>query len=120
MALQNNNIILTARPDGLPSEDCWGLVTTDVPPTGKRELLVEVKHISLDPAMRAWMNEFCYIGGVDMGETMPRPRLEASLPAWRRGFRRERTFLDRADQGKATCRCRQIGPDVSCPGPGET
>ncbi|MEH6590721.1 MAG: NADP-dependent oxidoreductase [Halioglobus sp.] len=70
MALRNNNIQLAARPDGLPDHGCWHLSNDTVPQPRDRELLVEVKHISLDPAMRAWMNESCYIGGVDIGETM--------------------------------------------------
>ena len=70
MTLKNKNIILATRPDGLPGPECWQLVVTDVPAVANRQLLVEVKHISLDPAMRAWMNEYCYIGGVDIGETM--------------------------------------------------
>ncbi len=66
----NNNIILADRPDGLPHKACWQLVSTEIPPVPDRYLLVKVHHISLDPAMRAWMNEYCYIGGVDIGETM--------------------------------------------------
>jgi NADPH-dependent curcumin reductase CurA len=70
MALRNNNIQLAARPNGLPDPGCWRLANDAVAKPRNREILVEVKHISLDPAMRAWMDEFCYIGGVDIGETM--------------------------------------------------
>ncbi len=55
MSLNNNNIILAARPNGLPGKECWQLVSSDIPPIPERHLLVKVRHISLDPAMRAWM-----------------------------------------------------------------
>lgn len=89
MASQNKNIILAERPDGLPAKTCWQLVSTPIPSLKNREVLVEVKHISLDPAMRAWMNEYCYIGGVDIGETMRAfavgKVLESQHPAYQAG-----------------------------------
>ena len=63
-------VLLAARPDGMPSDDCWRLDEREVPPLAEGEVLVEVDTVSIDPAMRAWMNEFCYVGCVGLGETM--------------------------------------------------
>jgi len=70
MSLCNQHIVLAARPNGLPLADCWLLCSAGVPAVNEGEVLVEISNISLDPAMRAWMNDYCYIGGVDIGETM--------------------------------------------------
>jgi NADPH-dependent curcumin reductase CurA len=70
MPRDNKRIILAKRPDGLPTADCWALISDQADSPGKNEVLIDVAFISLDPAMRAWMNDYCYIGGVDIGETM--------------------------------------------------
>ena len=70
MSRENKRITLAQRPDGLPTADCWELIIDKAESPVHNEVLVDVAFISLDPAMRAWMNEYCYIGGVDIGETM--------------------------------------------------
>jgi len=62
---------LAARPQGLPVATDWSFSSEPVPePTGD-ECLVRVLHISLDPAMRGWMNEGkSYIRPVAIGEVM--------------------------------------------------
>lgn len=62
---------LAARPIGLPKPEDWAFVQEELPPIGDGELLVEVSHVSLDPAMRGWMNEGrSYIAPVGIGEVM--------------------------------------------------
>jgi NADPH-dependent curcumin reductase CurA len=70
--ISNRQVRLAARPNGLPTRADWQF--TDVPlPTDAPEggLLVQVTHLSLDPAMRGWMNEGkSYIPPVEIGAVM--------------------------------------------------
>ena len=69
--LSNRQIRLAARPEGLPEPSCWELVSEPVPDPGENELVIEVTHVSLDPAMRGWMNDApSYIPPVGLGEVM--------------------------------------------------
>jgi NADPH-dependent curcumin reductase CurA len=62
---------LAARPHGLPVASDWDFRTEPVPSPGDGELLVRVRYISLDPAMRGWMNEGrSYVPPVGIGEVM--------------------------------------------------
>ena len=55
--MENKQQILVKRPVGLPSEDTWSFDSTPIRPLEEGEMLVEQHYISLDPAMRGWMNE---------------------------------------------------------------
>ncbi len=71
MDVVNNQCQLAARPHGLPKPDDWSYVKSPVSEPGDGELLVKVKYISLDPAMRGWMNDGrSYIAPVGIGEVM--------------------------------------------------
>ena len=62
---------LASRPVGLPTRDNWELCDADLPSPGDGQLLVEIHYISLDPAMRGWMNDRrSYIRPVGLGEVM--------------------------------------------------
>jgi NADPH-dependent curcumin reductase CurA len=62
---------LAARPVGLPKASDWDYVEESAAEPGDGQFLVEVEYISLDPAMRAWMNEGrSYIPPVEIGEVM--------------------------------------------------
>lgn len=62
---------LASRPSGLPSRDNWDLTSDAVPDPGDGEVLVRVLLVSLDPAMRGWMNDVpSYIPPVGIGEVM--------------------------------------------------
>lgn len=70
-ATTNHQIRLAARPAGLPKPGDWQATTEPVaePPDGG--VLVRVLALSLDPAMRGWMNEGkSYIRPVEIGEVM--------------------------------------------------
>ena len=67
----NHQYRLAARPVGLPKRSDWNYTEAPVPSPGEGEILVKVLYISLDPAMRGWMNEGrSYIAPVEIGEVM--------------------------------------------------
>jgi NADPH-dependent curcumin reductase CurA len=67
----NHQIRLAARPMGLPDASNWELTTGPVPAAGPGEFVVEVSHVSVDPAMRGWMNDVpSYIPPVEIGAVM--------------------------------------------------
>jgi len=71
MARMNAQCRLAARPVGLPVATDWEYVEEPVRAPADGELLVEVSHISIDPAMRAWMNPGrSYIAPVEIAEVM--------------------------------------------------
>jgi NADPH-dependent curcumin reductase CurA len=62
---------LAARPVGEAKESDFELVEAPVPEPGDGEFAVEVTHISIDPAMRGWMNAGrSYIPPVEVGAVM--------------------------------------------------
>ena len=69
--LSNPQIRLAARPVGLPTRGDWSFSTEPVKPPAPGGLLVKTLALSLDPAMRGWMNEGkSYIAPVGIGEVM--------------------------------------------------
>ena len=67
----NHQFQLAARPVGLPKPSDWSYVEQPVPEPGDGEALVKVQYVSLDPAMRGWMNDArSYIPPVGIGEVM--------------------------------------------------
>jgi NADPH-dependent curcumin reductase CurA len=69
--MTNKQIRLAARPEGLPTDDNWSLNEESVPEPGDDQVLVKISHVSLDPAMRSWMNEgTTYIEAVEVGAVM--------------------------------------------------
>jgi NADPH-dependent curcumin reductase CurA len=67
----NRQICLAARPVGLPKPTDWRHTEEPVAEPGDGEVLVRVSHISLDPAMRGWMNDArSYVAPVAIGDVM--------------------------------------------------
>jgi NADPH-dependent curcumin reductase CurA len=67
----NHNVRLAARPSGLPTEDSWEFAESPTGEPGEGEVLVKVLQLSLDPAMRGWMDDRdSYIPPVGIGEVM--------------------------------------------------
>jgi NADPH-dependent curcumin reductase CurA len=67
----NRQVRLAARPVGLPKRSDWSFTEEPVPALQQGQLLVKVTHLSLDPAMRGWMNDArSYIRPVAIGEVM--------------------------------------------------
>jgi len=70
-ALQNRQFKLIKRPSGLVKRSDFEFTTAPVSQPGPGEVLVKVLYISLDPAMRGWMNEGrSYVPPVGLGEVM--------------------------------------------------
>jgi NADPH-dependent curcumin reductase len=70
-SLVNHQVRLAARPVGLPTAADWQFTEEAVTEPAEGGLLVKVLALSLDPAMRGWMNEGkSYIPPVGIGEVM--------------------------------------------------
>jgi hypothetical protein len=70
-SLQNQQIRLAARPVGMTRRENWQFTTEPVSAPGADAILVKTLYLSLDPAMRGWMNEGkSYIPPVGIGEVM--------------------------------------------------
>ena len=71
MSQTNRQVRLAARPTGLPGADCWSFNEEQVPEPDEGEFVVAVSHLSVDPAMRGWMNAGAsYIDPVEIGAVM--------------------------------------------------
>ena len=71
-AMQNRQVRLAARPKGMPVATDWSLTEEAVPEPHEGEVVVQVRYVSLDPAMRGWMNAGTrsYMPPVGLGEVM--------------------------------------------------
>lgn len=70
-ALMNKQVRLAARPVGMPKHSDWSFTEEAVRDLADGEVAVQVIYLSLDPAMRGWMNEGkSYIRPVGIGEVM--------------------------------------------------
>jgi NADPH-dependent curcumin reductase CurA len=69
--MQNRQFRLAKRPVGVPQRDVWQFTTEEVRELNQGEFLAKIKYISLDPAMRGWMNDAkSYIAPVNLGDVM--------------------------------------------------
>ena len=69
--LKNHQIRLASRPVGLPTRDNWSFTTEPVGEPADGAVLVKTLFLSLDPAMRGWMNDVkSYIPPVEIGAVM--------------------------------------------------
>ena len=67
----NRQFLLAQRPVGLPSRDTFSYVESAIGEPGPGQILVKNLYLSLDPAMRGWMNDAkSYIPPVGIGEVM--------------------------------------------------
>ncbi len=70
-SITNHQVRLAARPVGLPTAADWQHTEEPVAEPAEGGVLVKVLALSLDPAMRGWMNEGkSYIPPVAIGEVM--------------------------------------------------
>jgi NADPH-dependent curcumin reductase len=71
MTVVNHQFKLARRPVGMVKREDFEYAESPLPVPGDGELLVKISHISLDPAMRGWMNEGkSYVPPVGIGEVM--------------------------------------------------
>src|SRR5882672_3586939 len=67
----NHQWRLAARPVGAVKRTDWNFTEEPVPPPADGQVLVKTLYLSLDPAMRGWMNDAkSYIPPVGIGEVM--------------------------------------------------
>mgnify|MGYP003385898087 CR=1 FL=1 len=67
----NTQIRLKSRPVGLPTKDNWSTVKEEISSIADNDIVVKVQTLSLDPAMRGWMNDAkSYIAPVGIDEVM--------------------------------------------------
>ena len=70
-ALKNHQVRLASRPVGLPTKANWKFTEEAVSEPGPGGVLVKTLYLSLDPAMRGWMNEGkSYIAPVEINAVM--------------------------------------------------
>jgi len=70
-SLTNHQFRLASRPVGLPTRDNWNATTEAVAEPEDGGVVLQTLALSLDPAMRGWMNEGrSYIPPVGIGEVM--------------------------------------------------
>lgn len=71
MNVTNHQFRLAARPVGMPKRSDWNYAEEPVREPGPGEFAVKVLQISLDPAMRGWVNAMrSYMPPVGIGEVM--------------------------------------------------
>jgi NADPH-dependent curcumin reductase CurA len=63
----NHRILLRARPRGIPRPDDFVADTAPVRAPEADEVLLETVYLSIDPAMRSWMNDAVSLGAVMRG-----------------------------------------------------
>jgi NADPH-dependent curcumin reductase CurA len=69
--MNNKQIIFKKRPEGTPNSDTWQLQENLIPELKDGEILVQQHYISLDPAMRGWMNDTkSYIPPIEINAVM--------------------------------------------------
>ena len=67
----NKQLLFVKRPIGEADEDTWNLVSNPIPEPKEGEVLIQQHYISLDPAMRGWMNNAkSYIEPMAIGSVM--------------------------------------------------
>jgi NADPH-dependent curcumin reductase CurA len=70
-AASNRQIRLAARPQGMVKPSDWELTEEALPEPDDGQFAVAITHVSLDPAMRGWMNAGpSYIEAVEVGDVM--------------------------------------------------
>ncbi len=87
MSPTNHQVRLAARPSGLPQPSDWNRTEEPVPAPGAGEFVVAISFLSLDPAMRGWMNAgTSYIDPVEIGDVMRAGAVGAVIASEHPGF----------------------------------
>ncbi len=67
----NTQLILNKRPVGFPDKEVWRVDKTDIQEPKEGQFLTKVLYVSLDPAMRGWINDVrSYVPPVQLEEVM--------------------------------------------------
>jgi NADPH-dependent curcumin reductase CurA len=69
--MNNKQILLAARPHGEPQHSDWQLLETPVESIKDQQIAIKIEYVSLDPAMRGWINEGrSYVDPVEIDSVM--------------------------------------------------
>ncbi|MEK6374113.1 MAG: NADP-dependent oxidoreductase [Acidobacteriota bacterium] len=69
--MNNTQVLFTRRPEGMPAEDNFDIVTTPLREPGDGEVLRRTIYLSVDPYMRGRMStQKSYVEGATLGDTM--------------------------------------------------
>lgn len=69
--MRNSQMLLKARPDGIPGPEHFEAQTVELPALRDGEMLTETVYISIDPAMRSWISAAgSYVPTVAIGAVM--------------------------------------------------
>ena len=69
--MENRQVILAERPVGMINDATTKLIVTEAPVCGPDEALVKVGLVSIDPAMRGWMDDVpSYLPPIAIGEVI--------------------------------------------------
>ncbi len=69
--MKNKLVSLAKRPTGLPDKDIWNFEERAIPELEEGQMLVKQHFVSMDPAMRGWLDDRkSYIPPVQVGEVM--------------------------------------------------
>jgi NADPH-dependent curcumin reductase len=69
--LKYTQILLANRPEGMVKDSDFNIVSSEIPTLEDEQVLIKIHYISLDPAIRGWMNAgTTYIPGVAIGSVM--------------------------------------------------
>lgn len=67
----NKQLLFVKRPEREADASTWSLETNPIPEIKEGEVLIQQHYVSLDPAMRGWMNEAkSYIEPMEIGSVM--------------------------------------------------
>ena len=71
MSVTARRVHLAQRPVGLPDASTWSVRDTELDAPADGEVLIRTTHLSLDPAMRGWLNDVrSYVPPVAIDEVM--------------------------------------------------
>lgn len=71
LAARHRRVVLTQRPHGIPGPEHFAIEAVAVPDLAADTLLVRNRYLSVDPAMRGWVNAAAnYSQPVEIGEVM--------------------------------------------------
>ena len=69
--MRNKQVVLAHRPVGWVKESDFSILEAETPAVGEKQILVEVRYLSLDPYMRGRMNDSkSYAAKVEIGDVM--------------------------------------------------
>ncbi|MFS4467196.1 NADP-dependent oxidoreductase [Maribacter sp. 2210JD10-5] len=69
--MTNRRVALASRPSGMIEDNNFQLINEEIRELDQGEILIQIEAISLDPAIRGWMNEgTTYIKGIEIGAVM--------------------------------------------------